>query len=92
MTDSLAEDLTQVIFEKDDWAIQQINREKYVYLNLDSIIVHRCTNVHSTDRKWSPSTMLILERSGLKNRCLYCNSNAPEAIQALWLLQNMDVL
>ena len=75
----------------DDWEIQAINRDIYAHIKIDSFIVHHCSQVHSTGN-WKDRDMVILQECNLKNRCLYCGRSAPDEIQALWRLQNMEKL
>ena len=80
------------VFKMGDWGINSVDRDEYAFMRIDSIIVHNCSNVHSTDRNWQAEPLIILQEQHLKRPCSYCQEVCPEEIQALWRLQNMDHL
>ena len=80
------------IFKIDDWEIQGVDRGEYAFIKINSIIVHICTSVHSTQAQWTPQPMIIVQEHQLSHECSYCQGTCPPEIQALWRLQNMEKL
>ncbi len=83
---------TPTVFKQDDWGINTVDRGEYAFIKIDSIIVHNCNSVDSTDRDWQAQPLIITQESQLKKACRYCQELCPPEIQALWRLQNMDNL
>ncbi len=80
------------IFKMDDWGINSIDRGEYAFIKIDSIIVHNCSHVNSTDQTWTPDPFIITQEYNLHHICKYCGTSCPPEIQALWRLQNMEKL
>ena len=80
------------LFKIDDWGINSIDRGEYAFIKIDSIIVHNCSSVESTDRHRQAQPLIILQEDQLKKPCTYCQRTCPPEIQALWRLQNMEKL
>lgn len=79
------------IFRIDDWGLQAIDTGEYANIKIDSIIIHNCSSVHTTG-DWMIEPMIIIQEFQLSRPCVYCHKVAPDEIQALWRLQNMDKL
>ena len=84
-------DTSLTLIKIDDWEIQAVNRNGYAFINIDSVIVHHCSQVHSTGN-WRFHDMVIVQEHQLQSNCSYCGKSAPDEIQALWRLQNMEKL
>ncbi len=80
------------LFKQNDWGINAVDRGVYAFIKIDSIIVHNCDSVHSTDRDWQPEPLIIIQEAQLTKPCVYCSETCPPEIQALWRLQNMEHL
>ena len=80
---------TEVVFKLDDWEIQAIDRGVYAFIKTNSIIVHKCSQANSTGN-WRNQQLVIVEPHQLSHVCAYCGNRAPDEIQALWQLQNME--
>lgn len=84
----MGESLT--IFKDGEWEIQRINKGEYGFITIDSIIVHYCTRKVRSLNKWDEGPRTIVSKTSLTRPCTYCGHVAPEGLQALWLLQNME--
>ena len=80
------------LFRMGDWGINKVDRGEFAFIHIDSIIVHNCGQVHSTDRDWQAQPLIITQERHLKKPCSYCQELCPPEIQALWRLQNMENL
>ena len=80
------------LFKLGDWGINSVDRGEYAHIKIDSIIIHNCDSVHSTDRNWQADPMIIIQEDQLKRPCQFCHELCPPEIQALWRLQNMEHL
>lgn len=82
---------TDVLFELGNWKIQRMKSGRYAHIRVDSIIIHRCNDESEFD-DWRIQPLILIQKDNLSMPCMYCKERAPEEIQALWLLQNMDLL
>ena len=80
------------IFKIGEWGINSVDRGKYANIEIDSIIIHNCESVHSTDDNWQVQPLVIIQEYQLRDACTYCQETCPPEIQALWRLQNMEKL
>jgi len=80
------------IFRMGDWGINAVDRGEYAFIKIDSIIIHNCSSVHSTQKSWQAEPLIIIQEVQLKDACTYCQETCPPEIQALWRLQNMEKL
>lgn len=88
MTATYTDDM-EVIFRLDDWEIQTVDVGIYAFIKINSIIVHKCSQAPST-RNWRTQQLVIVQKHQLSHRCVCCGKRAPDEIQALWQLQNME--
>ena len=82
---------TNIVFEMDNWKIQNTRDGTYAPLRLNSIIVHNCSKTDPPNRlRLQP--LVVIETMHLSAPCMYCHEVAPDEIQTLWILQNMDLI
>ena len=90
---TLAKDIDYpTLFRMGEWGINAVDRGEYAFTKIDSIIVHNCGSVQSTDRNWQAEPLIIIQEDHLNRPCSYCQELCPPEIQALWRLQNMENL
>ena len=80
------------VFQMGEWGINTVDRGEFAFIKIDSIIIHNCESVHSTERNWQAQPLIITQERHLKTPCNYCQELCPPEIQALWRLQNMENL
>ena len=77
---------TYTIFKKGNWEIHATSDGYYAHIRIDSIIVHTC------DAYKEPAHWVIVDKGAINSECSYFEERVPEPIQALWQLQNMDLI
>ena len=80
------------VFKKGNWEILTMIDGHYAHIPRNSVILHSC-DAYKTDHFYEEhGGWIILDKEAINSECSSCRERAPDEVQALWLLQNMDLV
>ena len=80
----------KTLFSLDGWEIKKTIDRKYAFQARESIIYHACSKAPTHYGPTAP--FIIVYLNAIDRECGFCDEPPPPEIQALWQLQNMDLI